>query len=205
MPSVCFAPSKARARHLISQTAFSSSCAHLKTTYWLQSFPSQLPRSDARRKEALYTQKSSSDSLAIGWATLSCLRSIRSFPSLTNANAGSVTSEQSIDSRTAPSVHESPSASLCGLSQTAMEAASYLLTILQQPEMSSTPEGDRESPSRDSCETCSCKQPTHAKRKFPIPCTRFDSCSRCSRNSKCRSSQHCHLIIRCIKPPLGHW
>lgn len=57
-----------------------------------------------------------------GWATLPCLRSIRSFPSLTNANVGSVTSEQSIDSRTAPSVHESPSASLCGLSQTAMEA-----------------------------------------------------------------------------------
>ena len=54
----------------------------------------------------------------------------QSGPSLTNANAGSVTSEQSIDSRTAPSVHESPSASLCGLSQTAMEAASYLLTIL---------------------------------------------------------------------------
>ncbi|KAK7298959.1 hypothetical protein VNO77_46282 [Canavalia gladiata] len=39
-----------------------------------------------------------------------------------------VTSEQSIDSRAAPSVHES--ASLCGLALTAMEAASDLLTIL---------------------------------------------------------------------------
>lgn len=55
----------------------------------------------SKRGPLYYTQKSSSDSLAIGWATLSCLRSIRSFSSLTNANVGSVTSEQSIDSRTA--------------------------------------------------------------------------------------------------------
>jgi hypothetical protein len=83
-----------------------------------------------KRPFILYAKESSSDSLAIGWATLSCLRSIRSFSSLTNANVGSVTSEQSIDSRTATFVHEFPSASPCGLSQTAMEAASYLLPIL---------------------------------------------------------------------------